>query len=178
MKEIKTKRRLLFSLLLAFLFISVDIFVPGIQNTLTGGSRSSIVYAKPRTSSSGFKSGSFKSTTKSSSFGKSKSSTSTKSSKSSSGSFKSGLFSTPKSSTKNSSSSTKNSTSSSYSSSSSRRSYIPIPIPWGSSRYNSSSYYGPGFGIRGIASGFVRFIVLLIIIIVVLRIIKNNRRRF
>ena len=157
---IKNKKRFLLPILLAFLFVSVDLFTPGLINRFTAHNESSIVYAKPRTSSSGFKSGSFKSTTKSSSSG-----------------FKSGSFSTPKSSSSTKSSGSKSTTPNYSSGSGTKRSIlpIPIPIPWGSNRY-----YGSGFGGIGSVGSFVggifRFLLIIIVIIIIFKIIKNRRK--
>ena len=183
MKEIKNKKRFLFSLVLAFLILSVDIFTPGIFNRFTGESNSSIVYAKPRVStsskstSSGIKSGSF-STPKS--IPKSSSSGSSSSSKSSSGGFMSGLFGKPKSTQDSSKSST---AIPNTNTSTTKRSIlpIPIPIPWGTTRHYispfGSFYSGPGYLIGNLVSGLLRLILLIIIISIIIRIIKNNKRR-
>lgn len=197
MKKIKNKKRFLFSLVLAFLFLSVDILAPGVINTLTQGKHSSIVYAKPRTGSS-FKSSGFSSSSKSSSIKSSSSKSSSSgfksgsfttpksmpgsssSSKSSSGGFMSGLFGKPKTSQQSSGSTT---TTPNYNTSSTKRSIlpIPIPIPWGTTRHYSSPfgsfYSGPGYFIGSLFSGFLRLIILIIIISIIIRIIKNNRRR-
>lgn len=175
MEKIKNKRRFIITLVLAFLFISVDVITPSLLSSFTADRHSNIVYAKSTTksksSSSGFKSGSFSSPKSSGS--------SSSSSKSSSGGFKSGIFSTPKSSSGSSSSKSSGSSSSSSSSgSSTKRSIlpIPIPIPWGSSH----SYYGsPSYGYSGgFFSSIFRTILIIIVIVIIYKIIKNIRRRF
>lgn len=115
-----------------------------IKNLIIGNE---VVYASPRGSSGGFRSGSFKSSTKAST----------------SSGFKSGSFtSTPKSTVKSSSVSN----GSNYSSS---RSFIPIPI-FGHSGYSAGSYIVGGF-----MSGFVKLIFFLVIIIVIIRIFRKRR---
>lgn len=182
MKEIKKKNRLLFSIILAFLFISVDILAPTLLNNFKEDKHSSVVYAAGK--SGGFKSSGFSSSKsssggfKSGGFSTPKSSPgSSSSSKSSSGGFKSGSFSTQPKSSSGNTGDTGN-----YSSGGTRRSIlpIPIPIPWGTHSNGSyfGGYYSPIQAVGNIFSSFIRLILLIIVIIIIYKIIKNSRRRF
>jgi hypothetical protein len=179
--EIKKKNRLLFSLILAFLFISVDILSPAFLNSFIGDIHYSVVYAAGK--SGGFKSSSGFSSSKSSS-GSFKSGSystpksfpgSSSSSKSSSGGFKSGSFSNSSGKAGGSSTSQPN-----YNSGGTNRSIlpIPIPIPWGSGSYGSSygGYFGPIQVVGSIFSGFIRLILTIIVLVVIFKIIRNSRR--
>lgn len=185
MKEIKKKNRLLFSILLAFLFIFVDILSPAFLNNFKGDRHYSVVYAAGK--SGGFKSSSsFRSSKSSSGSFKSGSYSTSKSfpgssssSKSSSGGFKSGSFSN---SSKGSSGNTGGYSTSqpNYNSSGTKRSIlpIPIPIPWGSNSYGSyyGGYFSPIQAVGNIFSGFIKLILTIIVIVVIYKIIRNSRR--
>lgn len=199
------KKRFFICLMLAFLFISTDVFSPDLANTLSMNSSYTTVYAKgggsshssggfkssgsfsaPKSSSGtsksstgDFKSGSFSNTPKSSS-GTTQSGSSSTTTKSSTGDFKSGGFSnTPKSSTADTKSQSNTNTSSSRSyDSGTKRSFlpIPIPIPWGSSH----SYYGPsyGHGSSSFAGSFILWLFKLIFIIIIIIIIIKLIKKY
>jgi hypothetical protein len=127
-----------------FIFLSVNLVGPDITRLIRGEKSYTVALAAaPRGSSGGFKSGSFKS------FGGF-----------SSGGFKSGSFFN-----------SKKSNSWSWSSGSSRRSWIPIPMPW-----NFRGIYG--FSPFNFLFASARSIIRLIIIgAVIYFIVKNFRRR-
>lgn len=181
------KKRFFICILLAFLFISTDVFSVGLTNILGTSFNYNIVYAKSsggghssgssRSSGGSFKSGSFSSPKSSSGTTKSQSSSTTN--KSSTSDFKSGSFSnTPKSSTVNNNSQTNSNTSTKNYDSGTKRSFLPIPIPWG-----HSSYYGPSFGYG--SNSFVgssilwllKLIFIIIIIVVIVKLIKRYKRK-
>lgn len=197
------KKRFFICIMLAFLFISTDVFSPELTNILGinsnyitayakggGGFKSSGSFSAPKSSSGtsksstgNFKSGSFSNTPKSST-GTTQSGNSSTTTKSSTGDFKSGGFSnTPKSSTADTKSQPNNNTSSSSRSydSGTKRSFlpIPIPIPWG----HNNSYYGPsyGYGSNSFVGSFIlwlfKFIFMIIIIIIIIKLIKRHRRK-
>jgi|GEM_PF-6801590 len=177
-------------MILAILFISVDVLSPAFLNNFKGDRHYSIVYAAGK--SGGFKSSSSFSSSKSSSGGFKSGSYSTpksfpgssSSAKSSSGGFKSGSFSTvPKSSSGNTggySTSQPNNNSSSLGGTKRSILPIPIPIPWGSHSYGSNygGYYSPIQAIGNIFSSIIRLILIIIVIVVIYKIIKNSRRRY
>lgn len=161
--KIKLKRILVTIVLtLTFLLGNSIVFNPQL---LGKDSKFNVVYAAPKGSSGGFKSGGFSTTPKSSSpSGGFKSGGFTTTPKSSGGSNSGGFFNTkPKTTTPFGGSS--------YDSS--RRSFfpIPIPIPWG-----SRGYYGGGYGF-GIFSFFWSIIKIIIIIAIILWVLKRFRRR-
>jgi hypothetical protein len=179
------KKRFLFNFLLAFIFFWVTTVGPDLVSLLNSNGTYKVVYAKPKSSSGGFKSGSFKSSGgsslggfKSGSFSvdsKSKSggssSGSYKPGSSTSGGYKSGSFSNTKKNTPSSSEGYN-----SYPSGETKRSYIPlpIPIPWGGYSSYGPSYYGP---VTSIISAFFTLIKLIIIIAIIYYIIRKFRRR-
>lgn len=152
---------------LTALFLMANVFSPEIAR-VTGiqYDNSIIAYAKGARGSSGasggFKSGSFKSS-------------SSNSTKSSSGGFKSGSFSNSDNSSSPSSKSYNSGT---------KRSYIPIPIPWGSSRNvgqslsGLGSFFAPIHFVGSIVFGIFKFILLAIVFIIIFNIIRRLRRRF
>ncbi len=136
------KKRLISVVLMTFMFFAVNLVRPDLTK-FTRGEKSYTVAlaAAPRSSSGGFKSGSFKS------FGGF-----------SSGGFKSGSFFNSKKS-------------SSWSSGSSRRSWLPIPIPW---NFGRSYGFNPFYFLFGSLGSIIR---LIIIVAVIYFIVKNFRRR-
>lgn len=183
-KEVKAikKRRFLLSIILTFIFLSANLFGVEIAS-LKHINNNMVVYAAgSRASSSGVRSGSFKSSTSSP-----KSSSST--SKSSSGGVKSGSFSnsSPKSSTTVGSSKSSSSSSDSGSSkgstttnnynnySSPRSSFLPIPIifPW----FSSGSYFGgASHSVGNFFGDIFKFIVIVIIIIILFNLFRKSKR--
>ena len=138
------RKRLISVVLMTFMFLSVNLVGPDITGLVRGEKSYTVALAAaPRGSSGGFKSGSFKS------FGGF-----------SSGGFKSGSFFN-----------SKKSNSWSWSRGSSRRSWIPIPMPW-----NFRGIYG--FSPFNFLFASARSIIRLIIIgAVIYFIVKNSRRR-
>lgn len=142
------RKRIISIVLMIFMFLTVNFVRPDITK-LIRGEKSQIVAlaAGPRSSSGGFKSGSFKS---SGGFG--------------SGGFKSGSFFNSKGSSWTGGNS--------WSWNNSRRSWIPIPIPW-------STRGGYGFSPFSFLFGAIRSIVRLIIIAAVIYfIVRSFRRRY
>jgi hypothetical protein len=132
------------------MFLAVNLVGPDITK-FTRGEKSYTVAlaAAPRSSLGGFKSGSFKS------FGGF-----------SSGGFKSGSFFNSKKS-----SSWTGGNPWSWSSGSSRRSWLPIPIPWS---FGRSYGFNPFFFLLGSLGSIIK---LIIIVAVIYFIVKNFRRR-
>jgi hypothetical protein len=171
----KVKRLILTGVILfAFLFTNVYtgnfFYGTGLNSTVyaaennSSGQYTLLSTKSSRSTSSGIRSGSFKSSSSGSSTGGYKSGTfkssgSTKSSGSGSSNYKSGDFSKSKSA-------------SSYSSSSSsRRTYVPIPIPWGG--------FHP-FGYGGVRvfhpiSSIFKIIIIIFVIYLILKIINKRR---
>lgn len=158
--------------MLTFTFLFSNIINEGFASFIIRDKSSSyrvesIVYAAPKTTSKGFKSGSFSTP---------KSMPSTSKPKSSTGGFKSGSFSTPKSNGGSTGgSSTKSGTYNSNSSGS--KTFIPIPIPFGRSSYSGSRY--STFGLNPIGwlfSSFFKFILFIIVIVLIVKIIKNSKK--
>lgn len=161
--KIFKKGLLIFALTLIFVFNEGLLEIPIINHQQYIGQNNTIsymenvVYAKTKSSSSGFKSGSFSSK-----------------SKSSSGSYKSGSFSTPKSNSGSSSSS--GSSSRSYSGGSSRASSWILPFLIG--RASNSGGYGYNNGYFGGISVYkiIRNIILIIIVIYIINRIRRRRK--
>jgi len=158
------KKRFLLSFVIAIVFLFGNTITPDVLHVLGIKNTHTIVQA-------GFKSGGFKSSSKSSSGGFKSGSFSSSTSKSSSGGFKSGGFFNSKS--KSSSESSGNS----YNTTT-KKSFIPIPIPWSSRSYGHSFLGGPVGFIGGMVSGFFKLIIFIIIIIVIINIIKKSKRRY
>lgn len=167
------KKRFLLAFLLTFIFLSVNVLGSDFFSVLKKGDKYNVAYAKPKSSSGGFKSGGFKSTGGSSGGFKSggfKSSPGSTGSKT--GGFKSGSFSNTKKGTSTYGGS------GNYSSPTRKSSWsffpIPIPIPWG-----GSGYYGQGYGMgMWVLSMIWGLIKIVIIIAVILWLIRKFRRRF
>lgn len=160
MRKIKLKR-ILATVVLTLVFLTGSFMEWAPRLGLGRYNKFSIVYAAPKGSSGGFKSGGFSTTPKSSS---------------PSGGYKSGGFSTtPKTSTPKTTTpkSTTPKPSSGYEST--RRSYFPIPIPFGVRGYG---YRNPGYGFGfGIFSFIWSVIKIIIIIAIILWVLKRIRRR-
>ncbi len=164
------KKRFLLTLILTFLFLSANVFGIELNHLFGKENKYNIVYAasgaRSRASSSGLKSGSFKS--------------SNSSPKSSSGGTKSGSFSnsSPKSGSSTGSSSSSSTKSSSNNNYSPRSSIIPIFIPW----FSSGSFFGTSFlggvthSVGTIFSGIFKFIIIVIIIIILFNLFKRSRK--
>jgi hypothetical protein len=156
---------LLLSFFLTFIFLWSNVLGEEISNLLNKDTSYKVVYAKPKSSSGGFKSGSFKSSGSSSGGFKSGS---FKSSGSSSGGFKSGSFSNTKKTTPPSGGYSGNST---YSGKKTSRSFlpIPIPIPWGNSYNYGTRSLGLGYGLLSMIWSLIKFIIILALIIYIIR---------
>lgn len=160
------KKKLLLTVLLTFTFLWTNVLGDEISNLLNKNTSYSIAYAKPKSSSGGFKSGSFKSSG-SSSGGFKSGSFSPSSGSGSSGGFKSGSFSN----TKKGTSSFGGNNSSTYSGSKTRRSFlpIPIPIPWGHGTSFGPRFFGFGYGLFSMIWGLIKFIIIMALIIYIIR---------
>lgn len=142
------RKKLVSIVLMVFIFLSVNIVGPDITRHIRGEKSYTVALAAaPKSSSGGFRSGSFKS---SGGF--------------SSGGFKSGSFF-------NSKRSSSWSGGNSWSSGSSRRSWIPIPIPW---HFGGSYGFNPFFFLFGSLGSLIR---LIIIVAVIYYIVRRFRRR-
>lgn len=142
------RKKLISTVLMVFMFLSVNIIGPDMTR-LIGGEKSYTVAlaAAPRSSSGGFKSGSFKS---SGGF--------------SSGGFKSGNFFNSKKS-----SSWTSGNSWSWSSRSSRRTWIPIP--WNIGR---SFGFSPFYLLFGSVRSIIRLIIIVAVIYYIVRLLKRR----
>ncbi|MDF2673453.1 MAG: hypothetical protein K0R09_1718 [Clostridiales bacterium] len=144
------RKRLISIVLMVFMFLSINLVGTDITRLIRGQKNYTVALAAaPRSSSGGFKSGSFKS------FGGF-----------SSGGFKSGSFFNSK---KNNSWAGGNSWS--WSSRSSRRSWLPISIPW---NFGRSYGFSPLYFLFGSLGAILR---LFIIVAVIYYIVKHLRRR-
>lgn len=196
----KDKKRFLFGLVLTFIFtfasFSIDalnIFGAGTNTTIayaaskggksSGGFKSSSSFSSSKSSGSGFKSGSFSGS--SSSNGSSSPSKIGSGSKSSTSSYKSGSFSNSTNSGSSSGSDYKSGSSSNSPSQppnyqQSKKTYIPIPIPWSFGRSSSSFFTTPFYSYSSpysIVSTMIKMFISFIIIIILINLIRKFMRR-
>jgi hypothetical protein len=167
------KKRFLLSIVLTFIFLSINVLGSDFLSALKKDDYYNVAYAKPKSSSGGFKSGTFKSTGGSSGGFKSGNfKSSTGSGSSTSGGFKSGSFSNTKKGTST------NGGTGNYSAPTRKSSWsffpLPIPIPWGGNGYYSQGY-GIGFGIISLVWRLIKTIILIALIV---WLIRRFRKRF
>ena len=142
-------KRLLLTIFLTLIFIFTSLPIQSITNVITRDKKYTVAYAAPKSSSGGFKSGSFKSS-------------------GGSGSYKSGNFFNSKGSSSSGSSGWFKTTPRS----STQRSYIPIPIPL--PFFGTRSLFGFGFG-YSIAWDLIKIVVIGAVIYIIIR---KFRRRY
>lgn len=130
------RKRIISILLMVFIFLSVNFAGTDMARLIKGDRGYTVALAAPRSSSGGFKSGSFKSS------GGFKS-----------GGFKSGSFFNSKGSSW--------SGGSSWSSGSSRRSWFPIPIPWS---FGRSYGFSPLYFLFGSFGSIIRLVIIVAVI--------------